>query len=202
MTFVVTSVGNFNAGWLTPDITDIAIDALGTMYAVGFSDLYTVNPTTAAMTHLGTFNDGYGTVNAATCLPDGSLILGGFGDLYTSSTTTASRTLLGSVSGDWVFAGDTVGLPDGLLYNLMAEDDPSNPTSLLSVDPTNMAMQVLGPTGTGPMFGLAYHSQNALVYGFTEAGDIYTIDPVTGQATLEAQTSVSFWGATTNPARW
>jgi hypothetical protein len=65
-----------------------------------------------------------------------------------------------------------------------------------------MSTVVLGATGTGAMFGLAYHSQNGLVYGFTEAGDIYTIDPLTGAATLEAQTGIEFWGATTNPARW
>ena len=172
------------------------------MYAVGFNDLYSVNPLTAAMSHLGTYIDGFGTVNAATCLPDGSLVLGGDGNLYASSTTSASRTLLGSVSGDWLFAGDTVALPDGLLYNLMAEDDVSNPTSLLSVDPDTLATTVLGATGAGAMFGLAYHSGNGLVYGFTEAGDIYTIDPITGSATLAAQTGIPFWGATTNPARW
>ena len=201
-TFAVVSVGNFDAGWTTLDVTDIAIDTLGNMYAVGFNDLYSVNPTTADMTHLGTFFDAYGTVNAATCLPDGSLILGGGGNLYTSSTTSASRTLLGTVTGDWLFAGDTVGLPDGLLYNLMAQDDVSNPTSLLSVDPGTLATNVLGATGTGAMFGLAYHSQNGLVYGFNEAGEIYTIDPLTGAATLEASTGIPFWGATTNPARW
>ena len=203
-TFAVTWVGDFTgANWLSPDITDIAIDVLGNMYAVGFGDLYTVNPLTAQLTHLGTYFDLYGNVNAATCLPDGTLILGGGANLFESSTTSATRTLLGSVGGDWLFAGDTVGLPDGLLYNLMAEDDVNNPTSLLTVDPdANLALSVVGATGTGAMFGLAYHSANGLVYGFTEAGDIYTIDPLTGAATLEASTGIAFWGATTNPARW
>ena len=108
----------------------------------------------------------------------------------------------GTVSGGWLFAGDTVGLPDGLLYNLMAQTDVSNPTSLLTIDASTMGLNVLGATGAGAMFGLAYHSVNGLVYGFSEAGDIYTIDPVTGAATLQAATGIPFWGATTNPARW
>ena len=54
----------------------------------------------------------------------------------------------------------------------------------------------------GAMFGLAYHSVNGLVYGFTEAGDIYTLDPTSGASTLGASTGIPFWGATTNPARW
>ena len=95
-----------------------------------------------------------------------------------------------------------IGPAFGLLYNLMAQSTPTNPTSLLTVDASTMATNVLGATGTGAMFGLAYHSVNGLVYGFTEAGDIYTLDPTSGAATLGASTGIAFWGATTNPARW
>lgn len=203
-TFAVTLVGDFSgATGLSPEITDIAIDVMGNMYAVGFFDVYTVDPLTAQLTHLGSYLDVYGTVNAATCLPDGTLILGGGANLFEASTTAATRTLLGAVSGGWLFAGDTVGLPDGLLYNLMAQGDVDNPTSLLTVDPdAGLSPTVIGATGAGTMFGLAYHSGNGLVYGFSEAGDIYTIDPTTGAASLEASTGIAFWGATTNPARW
>ena len=202
-TFAVSPVGVFTgANFLAPDITDLAVDPLGNMYAIGFNDVYTVNPLTAAMSHLGTYFDFGPNVNAATCLPDGTLIIGGGGSLYEASTTAATRTLIGTVPGDWIFAGDTVGLPDGLLYNLMAQTDPNNPTSLLTVDTDTLATNVLGATGTGAMFGLAFHAQNGLVYGFTEAGDIYTIDPLSGVATLASSTGIPFWGATTNPARW
>jgi hypothetical protein len=38
--------------------------------------------------------------------------------------------------------------------------------------------------------------------GFTEGGDIFTIEATTGAATLARSHGIAFWGAATNPARW
>ena len=52
------------------------------------------------------------------------------------------------------------------------------------------------------MYGLAYHAQTDLIFGFDDSGNIYTIDPATGLATIVRTSSRAWWGATTNPARW
>ena len=95
-----------------------------------------------------------------------------------------------------------VGLPDGLLYCLMAETDPTDPTSLVVVDLVLGTVTEVGPTGAGSMYGLAYHAQTDLIFGFDDFGNIYTIDPANGAATVVRTSSNAWWGATTNPSRW
>jgi hypothetical protein len=191
-----TFVGGF--GFLTPSITDIGIDLHGVMWGVGFYETYAIDALTGSTNQLGTHGS---ETNAMTVLSDGTILAGGGSTLFTMSPSTGALAYEMDLS-PWVFAGDMVGVPGGLLYCLMAEDTPSGPTSLVVVDLSTGSVNEVGPTGVGAMYGVAYHAQTDLIFGFAASGAIYTLDPATGIATLVRTSSLEWWGATTNPARW
>jgi outer membrane protein assembly factor BamB len=201
--YTATLVANFsNADPLFNQITDIAIDAQGQMWAVGFFDLYRVNLSTGALTSVGDHLLQGAQTNALAFLADGTLLAGAENqaDLYEVNTSSGALTSLGNIGGRrW--AGDMVGLPDGLLYCLMSSDgQPASPTNLVAYDVDGASVVDEGATGVGAMYGAGYALGQ--LFGFDEGGAIYTIDAATGDATAVAQTGIAFWGATTNPVRW
>jgi len=204
--YTATLVGSFtglNPLW-SQGITDIAVDQLGNMYAVGFFEIYSVDLDTAACDEIFTSTDILGPImNSMTFLADGTLLVGGGSDWWIFDPDSGQRTHQGSFPGGWIFAGDMVGLPDGLLYNLMSDSgEEADPTSLVVLDMDTGDTEEVGPTGYGAMYGVAYYNSNQQIYGFTEGGEILLIDPATGDATVVDSGGPAWWGATTNPARW
>ena len=182
-------------------VTDIAIDTHGQMYATTFDDLYQVEVSTGALTHVG---GPYWSLsaNALTVLADGRMLIGGTNSsqLYEIDSSNGNMTDLGDLDG-WLFAGDMVGLPDGLLYCLVSADgEGGSPTSLLIWDGSNGNVVSTGATGVGAMYGVGFGL--GTLFGFNEAGHIYTVDQASGAATDEGNLGPAWWGATTNPARW
>ena len=199
----VTLIASFSgADSLFGQITDIAIDIQGQMYAVGFFHLYRVNLTTGALTLVGEHLLQGAQTNALAFLADGTLLAGAENrtDLYEMNTTNGSLSSLGNIGGRrW--AGDMVGLPDGLLYCLMSSDgQPTSPTNLIAYDVDGSQVVSDGATGEGAMYGAGYAT--GTLFGFDQGGNIYTLDASTGEATLVNSTGIPFWGATTNPVRW
>jgi hypothetical protein len=199
-----TLIGNFNPpSFSAADIggvADLAMDPDGRMYAIAWWELYRVDPQTAALTlltEIGTFEDQY---NALTALDDGRLVAGNGTQIAIIDPNTGVVQSTGALSSG-VFAGDMVGLPDGLMYCLVAADTaPTSPTSLAIWNPKSGTTTSVGATGEGAMFGVGYALQT--LYGFTEGGDIFTLDHETGAATLARAHGIPFWGAATNPTRW
>ena len=174
----------------------------GAMYGVGFWEVYRIDPNTAALTPLSVDPFPGEVFNSLTVRADGVLIGGIGSQFYEIDPNSGVRANLAN-AGAWSLAGDVVGLPDGLLYCLMNNTGiESDPTSLVSWDIDGGAPTVVGPTGQGAMFGVAYHIINDTIYGFTEGGQIVTIDPATGAGQIVSNSGIPFWGATTNPARW
>ena len=200
----VQLIGNFNPPSFSAadlsGVADLAMDREGRMYAVAWWELYRVDPLTGALTlltEIGGFGAAY---NSLTALADGRLVAGNGSTISVFDPSTGGLESSGSLDGV-VFAGDMVGLPDGLMYCLVAADTAStSPTSLAVWDPSSGATSIVGPTGQGAMFGVGYALQT--LYGFTEGGDIYTIDRATGAATPARSHGIAFWGAATNPVRW
>ena len=197
-----TFIGNFSGmNGFSQGITDLAVDLLGQMWAVGFFEIYEVNSVTAALTERA-FDLTFGEMNAMTFLANGQLLAGAGNTLYEVDVNTGAASVLQTFS-TYYFAGDMVGLPDGLLYMLMCVGTtPPCATSLVTMNLTTMAVEEVGPTGFGDMYGVAYHNTNGLIYGFTAAGQVLLIDPTTGVATEVKTGGPEWWGATTNPARW
>jgi hypothetical protein len=197
-----TLIGNFSGmNGFSQGVTDLAVDLLGEMWAVGFFEIYEANSVTAALTER-TFDLGFGEMNAMTFLANGQLLAGAGSTLYEVDVTTGAASVILTLP-TYYFAGDMVGLPNGLLYMLMCVGTtPPCSTSLVTMDLTTMETQEIGPTGFGDMYGVAYHNTNGLIYGFTAAGQVLLIDPATGVATEVKTGGPQWWGATTNPARW
>ncbi len=179
------------------DITDVAIDTDGTMYAVSFDTLYRVDASNGQLSPVGTA--GPTDLNALTFLADGTLLAGGGSDLYEVDPTSGSFTQVSSI-GDWSFAGDMVGLPDGLLYCAMSQASSEDETSLVVYDLASSTIIRTGSTGTGALYGVAYAEDQ--LFGFNADGTIFTLDQASGQATQVAGTDEVWWGATTNPVTW
>lgn len=194
-----TRIGAFTDAVSGPvtDITDVAIDTDGLMYAVSFETLYRVNPSNAQVETIG--RAGVTGLNALTFLADGTLLAGSGSNLYQVDTTTGRFTQLSSI-GDWSFSGDMVGLPDGLLYCAMGNATSGSNTSLVVYDLASQTIIRTGSTFTGSLYGVAY--AEGRLFGFNASGDIFELDQTDGRATRITSTGEVWWGATTNPVVW
>ena len=195
--YVRTVIGNFSAGGPVTDITDIAIDTGGIMYAVSFDTLYRVDASNARLTRVST--PGPNDLNALTFLADGTLLAGGGAALFEADPTTGAFSRISSI-GSWSFAGDMVGLPDGLLYCAMSAGATHGETTLVVYDLATHAVLRTGATGTGSLYGMAYAEDT--LFGFTADGSIYELDATTGAGRRILTGSEVWWGATTNPVVW
>jgi hypothetical protein len=192
-TRAATAIGQFkDSGVLESGMTDIAIDLTGRMYGVAYEELYRINPTTAAITWVGTLDD---SANALTFLSDGTLVAAGDGGVITVDPATMRQSKVGGRG--YTSSGDIVGLPDGYLY--WSVEAGSN-DDLIRVDPSNGVCTRLGSIGAGGVYALGY--ADGELYGFTSQNKVVVIDATTGRATQTNNLSGSWWGATTNPVLW
>ncbi|NJO41957.1 MAG: DUF4394 domain-containing protein [Cyanobacteria bacterium CRU_2_1] len=75
-----------------------------------------------------------------------------------------------------------MGLTDDNTIFLFSPDDPSQVTAI-------------SVTGTdGQLIGIDIRSSDGLLYGITDTNNVYTIDPVTGEATLKSTLNYPFEG--------
>jgi hypothetical protein len=179
-----------------PSITDIAVSLDGQMYGASTYAVWHIAPGSGAMEMLFEAPDEFFV--ALTFLADGSLLVGGDNNLYLVDLGNGSYGLEASFA-DWSWDGDMVGLPDGYLYCIMRGSSGTE-SSLVIYDAVFDNVLSSAPTGVGSMFGVAYGG--GILFGFTDGGEIVTIDAATGVATQVATTGLSFWGAATNPVLW
>lgn len=194
--YTVTAIGSFSGGGGSVEITDLAIDGDGRMIAIGFKDVYEVDPTTARLTSLSSHSS---ETNALSFLSDGRLIAGGSDRVFEVDPATGQLGPAGDLGG-WFFAGDMVGLPDGLLYCAASRSSSGGQTSLVVWDPVADAVVSEASTGVGSLYGVGWAEDT--LFGFSSAGDIVTIDQTTGAATVVANPGIVFYGAATNPWAW
>ncbi|MFH1463886.1 MAG: hypothetical protein ABIO70_05840 [Pseudomonadota bacterium] len=195
--YVRTPIGAFSDGGPITDVTDIAIDTGGIMYAVSFDTLYRVDATNARLTRVST--PGPADMNALTFLADGTLLAGGGTALYQVDPASGTFNRISSI-GSWSFAGDMVGLPDGLLYCAMSAGATSGETNLVVYDLASNTVLRTGATGTDSLYGMAYAEDT--LFGFVADGSIYELDATTGAGHRILTGSEVWWGATTNPVEW
>ena len=194
--YTVTAIGSFSGGGGSVEITDLAIDGDGRMIAIGFKDVYEVDPTNARLTSLSSHSS---ETNALSFLSDGRLIAGGSDRVYEVDPATGQLGPAGDLAG-WFFAGDMVGLPDGLLYCAASRSSSGSQTSLVVWDPVADAVVSEASTGVGSLYGVGWAEDT--LFGFSSDGTIVTIDQSSGTATVVARPGVVFYGAATNPWAW
>ncbi len=173
---------------------DIAIDLEGRMFGGTFDAIYTIDPTTAEVSHLC---DTDVELYAMTFTDAGELIGGGPENLTIIDVDAdCSSTELIS---DPIFetSGDLVGLPDGFLYWTVIGEESD---VLVRLDPETGLFAPVGSLGYSQLFGLGYDQGE--LFGFSASGEIVAISPESAESSLRSIGSRSWWGAPTNPVIW
>lgn len=153
-------------------MTDIAFDPSGNLFGTSFTDLYSIDATTAAVTPIG--NHGIGSANALVFATDGTLYAAGntTSSLFSIDKATATSTNLGNIgfqsAGDLAFNG-------GNLY--LASTTNELVLVNLSVPSSSSAV---GGFGVSNVFGLA-SGDDGVLYAVADTL-VYTVDIATGAA--------------------
>jgi hypothetical protein len=199
-TLAVTLIGNFTyAGGLPDQITDIAIDRTGMMIGISFQSVYRIDPSNAACTRLSqniteTFN-GLSFVPAADIGQSGPDILvatrNSNGTVSRIDPMTGNVTAIGNM-GSFSSSGDLVSVVN--LGTLQTADNGTAADRLVRLAPNTFSATVIGTNiGYADIWGIAYWKDK--IFGFTEAGQFITIDPMTGVGTLIQSNGPRWWGA-------
>jgi hypothetical protein len=188
----ITTIGQFYLeNDFAPNITDLAIDLSGNMYAVSNENLYRVDPTDARLEYICETGE---YLVGLTFLADGRLLAAGESILWMDPNTCARAVFV--ETGRYETSGDIVGLPDGNLYWTVIGGD-----ALVRVDPITGQTEYVGEIGSTNLWGVGYF--NDVLYGFSSSGTIVHIDPDTAAILHEENTSGQYWwGAATNPVHW
>jgi hypothetical protein len=179
-----------------PNMTDLAVSMQGQMYAVSTNAMWHIAPQTGEVELVFQTKDQFFV--ALAFLSDGTLLIGGNDVMFVADEELGTHEELATFTG-WSWDGDMVGLPDGLLYCAMREDG-SDTSTLVVYDVGSETVVSSGTTGVGSLYGIGY--AKGVLFGFTDEGEILTIDGGTGAATVVDEPGISWWGATTNPVRW
>ncbi len=195
----VTPVATFfrGDGEPTPNITDLAVNLEGAMYGVSTNGVWRVAPQTGEI-ELVLQTTGEFFV-ALTFLANGTLLAGSDGNLVQIGLDPPGLEVVSAFPEGWAWDGDMVGLPDGLLYCAVKGPDDDE-ASLMIYDADDDTVVSAMPTGSTRLFGVGFG--RGTLFGFTDGGDILSIDDVTGVATVVSSPGHAFWGAATNPVRW
>lgn len=155
-------------------MTDIAFSPTGVLYGLSFTDLYTINPATAAATLIGPHSIPEG--NALVFDASGTLYGagGGAASLYTINPATGASSIIGSdgfgSAGDLAFNGGTLFFSS--LENELVRISLNSPVTAT----------VVGPLGFPSVFGLATGSDGVL-YGLSGT-EIFSVNTTTGAGTF------------------
>jgi hypothetical protein len=181
-------------------VSDIAIDGWGNLLAVeagnGSASLYAVDVHSGAFTFLAGLADS--TAAGLTFLADGRLVVAGSGVEILSPPTYTAQTLV--PPGTFQTSGDVVGTPDGALYWTVQGGSALSADDLVRIDPSTGATTDLGSLPAQGVYGLSY--ENGTLYGFTNQGQVMTINPANPAASVVASVPGTWSGAATNPSVW
>jgi hypothetical protein len=209
LTRVVTKIGDFvdAKGAAVTQMTDLALDKVGTMYGVTFDALYRIDyaKPKPVCTKLATLSQEF---NGLTFVPEGMIDAGkevligvaNSGDWYrvdvAAGATSATLTKLGAYGGSYQWAGDTVGIIDDKVYATVTTGALGGNNHVVVVDPkTGKVTKDLGDCGAGSLYGVGYWG--GTLYGFSSTGELFSIDLGTGKGTKVPITGgpTSWWGA-------
>jgi hypothetical protein len=196
--YAVTMVGNFDFSAFE-QMTDLGIDASGNLVGVSFFSVYQVDPNTAHVTQLS--SSLARSFNGLSFVPASALGMSGNDVLIGTQTTddkvfrvnpmTGAVTQVGAMGASYTSSGDLVSV-DGFGT---VQTVPGNPHDVLvRLAPMTFAATPIG-TGTGfdNIWGLGFWKGK--VFGFTNGGELITIDPTTGVGTMVASGGPAWFGA-------
>ncbi|MSQ84251.1 MAG: hypothetical protein EXR77_15435 [Myxococcales bacterium] len=196
-------VGAFQFDKKSGQVTDIALDDDGDLFAVTFNDVFACDKGSASCKWLATLPQSF---NGLTFVPKDVLVPGkaaligiansGDWNLIEVVGNTAKVTKLGayggfSSSGD-AFSVEKVGTYATVKAGFGGGD------KLVQVNPaTGSVIKTIGDCGVSDLWGVAWSS--GVLYGFAATGGVYSIDVNTGKASSIAgmlvPNGISWWGA-------
>ncbi|MBM4342712.1 MAG: hypothetical protein FJ100_04985 [Deltaproteobacteria bacterium] len=196
-------VGGFNFDKFSGQVTDIALDDTGALYAVTFGDVFACDKATAACKWLATlpqsFN-GLTFVPKDTAVPGKAALIGiansGDWNLIEVQGGSAKVTKLGAYGG-FSSSGDAFSVEKVGTYATVKQG-PFGGDKLVEVNPaTGQVVKTLGDCGVADLWGIAW--TGGVLYGFASSGGVYSLDVKTGKASsipgLMVPNGVSWWGA-------
>jgi hypothetical protein len=172
---------------------DVALTSDSTLYATDSYILYTLDRATGASTAVASIlplnmYDGLGSFP-----PDTLYASADVPDVFQIDPLGGASTMIAPLPSGYRSSGDLTTL-GGVLYMTLASTAAGATTaSLASVDLSLLVTNVIGDTGFTCVYGLG--TLGTTIYGLTCQGDILTIDPTSGQATMVAMANAAFLGA-------
>ena len=191
----------------TESLTDLAVDKNENMVGITLDKLFSIDPTTGATTLIKDLSQ---SANGFTSLsyvptdlndPNSDDILVSANDqgaVYQIDPASGSATMIGSYGSDGsgnkiISSGDLIGVRNLGIY---ATVDVGKQTGdyLAQIDPTTWKATPIGAgTGFSDIFGLGFWA--GTVYGFTDKGQMITIDIHTGVGTMVGSGAQQWFGA-------
>jgi hypothetical protein len=150
-------------------MTDIAFDPMGHLYGIGYSALYSVNPSTGASTLIGNMG---GTFNSLVFDASGKLYAAGT-SLYSIDVTTGQASLIGKGGYSYASSGDLAFVGGKLYLSSSGTKD-----SLVQLNTANGFATRIGGIGYASVYGLA-SDNNIDLYGMAGTR-VLEIDVATG----------------------
>lgn len=196
-------VGKFTFNKNPGEVTDIALDQAGALYAITNDDLFTCTVEGAKCTWLAALPSIF---NGLTFVPKGTVsatedtLIGISQDgAWTQITFAGSKVTLkklGTYANGWLSSGDAFSVEGIGTYATLK--GKGNSDSLASIDPKNgKILKVIGETGAKGLYGLAWWS--GVFYAFSSDSNVYTLDIATGKASvikgIQAPAGIKWWGA-------
>ncbi|MCC6645487.1 MAG: hypothetical protein IT374_07960 [Polyangiaceae bacterium] len=175
----------------TTSITDIALTSDGTLYALTFNALLTVDTKTAKLTPVVGVK---GVMDAVgmDAGPDGALYVAASSAVLRLLPSVGVATKVASFPPGTSASGDLAFL-DGRLLGTANAGASTGPDVLVELDLVTGAGSIVGSTGFDCIWGLAAYG--SLLYGLTCNGEVLSIDPATGAGSVLSTPGVAFWGA-------
>ena len=197
----IAVVGPFSGG--CSSVIDLAIDSASNAFVTTSSDLWSLDLTTAACTHIasGNYPNSLSFVPKGTVDPNVEALVGYVDATYIHiNTTTGAIQNVGKLSGGYTSSGDIVSVIGGGTF-LTVKGGPGNcGDCLLQVNPTTGDLiQDYGSVDHADVFGLAFWAGTA--YGFDNGGEVFSIGWQNGALVTSNITvpnpppMLSFWGA-------
>jgi len=183
-------------------LLDIAFAPTGDLYGITASELYRINPSTAAATRIGFLSTDEPPANQFA----NALTFGSNGTLYAASFVTTAIYTVDLLTGRASSIGTTgfassgdLAFSNGSLFLSATGGGPSGDL-LVKIDLRALSQSsIVGNMGIRGVYGLAATSDGAL-YGVA-GNQVFALDTSTGATTRRATffTSGSAFGATANP---
>ena len=201
-TYEINEIGQFTFDQSNGQVTDIAIDRFGVLYAVTFNDVFVCHPQTAACYYLGDLPQSF---NGLTMVPPGTIdenddtLIGiaNSGQWYqvTIVNQQAQLTFLGEYGDGMSSSGDVFSIEGVGTYGAVNAPGVFDGDVIVECDPTNgMVLDNLATTvGYTSLFGLA--GWQGKIFGFNSGGQVIEINPENGTVTEVADSPHSWWGA-------